>query len=1193
MPTHRRIAWPILFATTFAFVVSASSAIAGFSSTAAMTSGRRLHTATLLPNGKVLIAGGSNSVGYLNTAELYDPVTGTFSATSSLMTSARRGHTATLLPNGKVLIAGGDGGGIANLNTAELYNPAADTFESIKATMTSARARHTATLMQNGRLLIAGGVDGSSAASKTTEVYDPATRTFTRSGSMLFSRSDDTATLLPDGMVLVSGGSDGTSNLDTAELYDPQSGTFTGETNTPMTSVRFEHTATLLPTGKVLIAGGYDATSSVLNTAELYDPATRTFTPSKSGVMNSAREAHTATLLPNGQLLIAGGVNQSVSVNTAELYSSGGTFTATSTAMSSVRFEHTATLLSDGTVLIAGGLDASFTATSSAEIYDPAVPTLTPAGATMMSPRASHTATLLPNGKVLIAGGDTGSGISNSAELYDKATGFTSPLTLMTSRRTGHIATLLAGGKVLIAGGNNASATVNTAELYDPATLTFTATAVPMISARYHHTATLLRNGKVLITGGDNPAVLSSAELYDPASGSFTATSMPMTTARTRHTATLLADGRVLITGGFDGSLQLNSAELYDPDHDTFTATATLMDAFRQSHTATLLRSGRVMVFGGLGQGTSGISLYDPNANTFMTIFGGSHAGGVRLTATLLPDGKVLLAGGTTGNVVDASTTIYDPATDSSTASGLMTAGRERHTATLLPDGKVLLAGGFNGSVIVSSADVYDSGLGLSDARRPVIDSLTNPLCQPASLTFTGSAFAGDSEGSSGTTESSAANAAILRLQRVDNDQLQFLLPLSFSASSFESVPLSNLASGRYRAVIASNAVPSIEKSIQVETTPLLATYGSASVSLYSSMDVAPASLPAGYNGAFYPQTATVSNGFTGTLTVNGSTGALMFTNAGPIGDYTITLTSSNGCGSQTTTVPVAVVGPPSSLTPTAGTPQSTELSTTFGVPLQATVHDSAGHPLNNIAVTFTAPASGPSAMFTGNGSASTNASGIASMTATANSVLGTYGVTVAVGALTAAFTLTNTPAVPTNVIATAITPTSVSVTWRGTPGATYEVLRLAAAGGLSTIGSSVSGSLLDTTASAGAAYLYKVRAILPTATAYGAADLATTVMFTDPTLGRGTVVRTAHVTELRTAVDAVRALAGMTGGVYTDPTLTAGLTVIRAVQLTDLRSAIDAARQSLALPFIAYAVPTKGAGITAADMNDLRNRVQ
>lgn len=184
--------------------------------------------------------------------------------------------------------------------------------------------------------------------------------------------------------------------------------------------------------------------------------------------------------------------------------------------------------------------------------------------------------------------------------------------------------------------------------------------------------------------------------------------------------------------------------------------------------------------------------------------------------------------------------------------------------------------------------------------------------------------------------------------------------------------------------------------------------------------------------------------------------------------------------------------------------------------------------------------------------------------------------------------------AAPTNVVATAITPTSVSITWSGTAGVTYEVLRLAAGGASSTIGSSSSGSLTDTTASANTAYMYQGRAIAPSVSGYSDPDLATTVIFTDPSLVVGTtVVKAAHFTELRTAVDAVRALAGLGVGSYTDPTLSPGVTLLMAKHFTDLRNALVAARNALVLPPTIWPVIVAGTTISAAEINDLRAGVR
>jgi len=239
----------------------------GFTATGSMTTARQFHTATLLSNGLVLIAGGAGSSGIiLGTAELYNPATGTFTATGS-MTTARQYHTAELLPNGQVLIAGGLNSSSGVLGTAELYNPATGTFTAT-GSMTTARCEHTATMLPLGQVLIAGGLGSNSEALGTAELYNPATGTFTATGSMNSACYEQTATLLYNGQVLIAGGY-GVSG--TAELYNPVTGTFTATGS--MTTVRYLNTATQLPGSKVLIAGGSDNTASVLSSAELYSYA--------------------------------------------------------------------------------------------------------------------------------------------------------------------------------------------------------------------------------------------------------------------------------------------------------------------------------------------------------------------------------------------------------------------------------------------------------------------------------------------------------------------------------------------------------------------------------------------------------------------------------------------------------------------------------------------------------------------------------------------------------------------------------------------------------------------------------------------------------------------------------------------------------------------------------------------------------
>ena len=315
-----------------------------------------------------------------------------------------------------------------------------------------------------------------------------------------------------------------------------------------LNTARHFHTATLLPNGKVLVAGGVGLLGSFLNSAELYDPATGMW--SSTGNLNAVRNSHTATLLPNGNVLVAGGSNRFVSHGSAELYDPAtGTWNSTGN-LNAVRNGHTATLLPNGKVLVAGGGDPN--GLNSAELYDPATGTWSTTG-NLNTARRGHTATLLQNGKVLIAGGEG----FNSAELYDPVTGAWSVTGNLNTGREFHTETLLPNGKVLVTRGNSA-------ELYDSSTGTWSITGNLNKGAAY--TATLLQNGKVLVAGSgvnDDDSDFNASELYDPATGTWSITADP-NEFRVGHTATLLPNCKVLIAGGFRFDA-LNSAELYDP----------------------------------------------------------------------------------------------------------------------------------------------------------------------------------------------------------------------------------------------------------------------------------------------------------------------------------------------------------------------------------------------------------------------------------------------------------------------------------------------------------------------------------------------------------------------------------------------------------------------------------------------------
>jgi Galactose oxidase, central domain len=302
-----------------------------------MTTARASHSATLLANGQVLIAGGvdcaAGECSYLASAEIFDPGTRRFSPIAG-MTVARANHTATLLNDGTVLIAGG----VAKddpMAGAEIYNPVSGRFTSV-GPMGSARFLHTATLLGNGQVLIAGGRGCADEcddnwASGTAELYDPTTRKFSPTvGPMTQTRILQTATLASDGRVLIAGGRaciadcEGDKTLQNTEIYDPTSKTFSPGAN--MNAARAAHTAIAMPNGQIFIYGGSNCTRrsgcQYLASAEVYAPDTGTFIPAGSGSVAGANCV--AALVSSQQILIAGGRNRGNILNAAELFSFSG-----------------------------------------------------------------------------------------------------------------------------------------------------------------------------------------------------------------------------------------------------------------------------------------------------------------------------------------------------------------------------------------------------------------------------------------------------------------------------------------------------------------------------------------------------------------------------------------------------------------------------------------------------------------------------------------------------------------------------------------------------------------------------------------------------------------------------------------------------------------------------------------------------
>jgi hypothetical protein len=347
--------------------------------------------------------------------------TGSISEISAMHT-ARASQSSTLLPNGKILIAGGfsgSGGEGSPYKSTELFDPRSGSFEP-GPEMSIGRSGHTATLLKNGKVLIVGGWTGRYRLRNSAEIYDPATNSFAPTGNLIVERAGSTATLLPDGRVLIAGGEDRDENkLNSAEIYDPSTGLFR-ETGS-MANPRSAHTATLLSDGKVLVVGGgsgHYPSQTIYREAELFDPVSGKFASASQSIV--ARHKHAAILLRSGKVLIVGGSDSRDwhgEYSSAEIYDpASNTFSATG-PMHTARFKipEAAALLADGKVLVAGG--ASF-----AELFDERTNSFTQIPGTLGAARLFASVTLLANGEALVAGGyaDSGSGLpaTTGAWLY-------------------------------------------------------------------------------------------------------------------------------------------------------------------------------------------------------------------------------------------------------------------------------------------------------------------------------------------------------------------------------------------------------------------------------------------------------------------------------------------------------------------------------------------------------------------------------------------------------------------------------------------------------------------------------------------------------------------------------------------------------------------------------------------------------
>jgi N-acetylneuraminic acid mutarotase len=743
---HRCFRWVVVAATTTALVVGtgtappaalaagakavAEAATGGdagmantFVPTAPMHARRAGATATVLGDGDVLIAGGGTA-----SAELYHPKSGTWSLTAS-MSTARSDATVTLLQDGDVLVAGGccqRGNPYRGLSTAELYDPTTGTW-SLTGSLNVPRYGDTATLLQNGEVLVAGGscngtAYGCDAGSflynlKSAELFNPSTGVWTRTGSMRFGREFQTATLLGNGEVLVAGGfnscdDDFCTDLSSAELYDPVTGRWLHTAS--MSAAREQQTATLLPDGDVLVAGGLNeggdsGLPTTYASAELYNPIFARWSPTRA--MNHARAGQTATLLNGGWVLVAGGGS-----STSEAYQPTPGIWVSTGDLSTARTDPVAASLANGDVLVAGGQGPDQEPLATAEVYQ--------AGAGPLV-RLSAGTVRFPPQQV----GTTGDGLS-----FSLANDGTGPLDVAGVSTAGQnpsdFRATSTCGRQPVAPGASCTVIVRFAPLFQglrTGTVTVTDNApltpqavnvtgyaagpnvwVPtgsMSTPRANFSSTLLTSGQVLVAGGlsffDN--TVTTAELFDPATGSFSPTGS-LNSSRELQAAARLPNGDVLVAGGYRATA--TSAALLASAEIYNPATGSWtptgsMNVASDGLTANLLDNGLVLVTGFNG---SNPELYDPASGTWSQTGPLPSAGPYGLVA-LLHSGLVLLTGGPEG-----ASALYDPATNTWAEAASLDGPRFGATATVLHDGDVLVVGGLpgNGGNALSSATLYN-----------------------------------------------------------------------------------------------------------------------------------------------------------------------------------------------------------------------------------------------------------------------------------------------------------------------------------------------------------------------------------------------------------------------------------------------------------------------------------------------------
>ncbi|MEM9293222.1 MAG: kelch repeat-containing protein [Acidobacteriota bacterium] len=787
--------------------------------TGSLQQARSGHSATLLADNTVLVIGGIGRQGKsLASAELYHlegEFAGTFTAVTSHLPVSRTAHTATLLPDGQVLVAGGLEVGVGTeqvLQVCALYDPSTKSFfgptqpfgvRPKPLVLQQGRAWHSATVLpatgaRGPRVLVAGGVgakagvgEGLGEALETAELYDPVPELFLETASMASARSHHTASVVvtaeEDGdsttRVLVAGGratqerSEGGSvpmAVASLESFDGESEAWSDAGF--LEQGRFDHSATALADGSVVLAGGTTlvwlptATEPVpetLATVEAWLPAVNA--PRRRESLAEPRTRHGAVLLADGWMVLAGGWRGEPSVAHPEAGVPLGSIdfyqprSATFIAAGSQPFDAFASAISpltSGSVLVAGGFGTLVVGADgdrqparilrAAAVFDPHTNLYTSV-AHLHTARSGAAATLLPGGQVLVSGGVLAV-VNPQVEALKKAL---DEAKASLEAAEAPLDDLDTQADIILENVANVRK-----QLYDnKLSVSIDAYYVAWITSGGHLSWNV--NGLVQEKGSKSYYYSTSESFSKRYSDILNPVLNTSLTAMERAAYQIRRDTSE-IQGYFDDAMEaidaalaivadlskgegLFAAELYDPESRAFSPAANPMVYYRAGHTSTLLPDGRVLLAGGIGfpwsdlpdavgdgSGEPGIPMpmmktlasaevYDPFTGEFTEV-GRMTSPRIEHTATALADGRVLVAGGSDGSSALATAQVFDPVTLTfNPIAGAMTQARVSATATLLPGGSVLVAGGSNGSSALASSEVFDP-LSLTFSPRGSLD---------------------------------------------------------------------------------------------------------------------------------------------------------------------------------------------------------------------------------------------------------------------------------------------------------------------------------------------------------------------------------------------------------------------------------------------------------------------------------------